>query len=174
MKKLLILLLILGMATTASAPNINFSLDGSNPMGTAMDVQFDQVINLSIIDDTDGLGYFGVKVQMNRDSFTAPATFTDWQSVQDGSWHDYSTESFYNFGLDVSAEGKEDGEQFRFKLTITGDDELDFYDTFSFWILAFGDNMEYTKVHEVTCTVVPEPMTILLLGVGGLALLRKR
>jgi len=179
MKKLLTLFLVLGLSSMASALTVNLSLDGSNAMGTTMDVDEGDVgvaISLSVICDTGGTGYYTYAQLVDDDkaayinvAFTAKAG--DMAGVTDMSVY---TPGYITWNLTASGSPSglpQAGKQFTFDLTPSTD--LEVGDTFDFWITVPNDD-NLTRTHTVTVTIVPEPMTILLLGIGGLFLRRRK
>jgi len=178
MKKLLTLFLVLGLSSLASALTINLSLNGTSAMGTTMDVLQDDLgegISLGIISDTSGEGYYTYlrMIDNNKATYTNVAITTKAGDM--GSVGDYSTATPGYITWLMTAAGSpsglpQAGKQFTFDLTPST--SLDYGDTFDFWITVPGDD-NLTATHTVTVKVVPEPITILLLGIGGLFLRRR-
>jgi len=180
MKKLLTLFLVLGLSSMASALTVSLSLDGSTAMGTTMNVDvadLGDAISLSIISNaTDN--YWTI-LKMNRTSLTEPATIINVTKTANAGGQaavdDYTYASLYQYQLTAASTSIPTnvvaGKHFTFDLTPSTNLELD--DTFDFWITVPNDN-NFPAGHTVTVTIVPEPMTILLLGIGGLFLRRRK
>ena len=181
MKKLLILVLVLGLASAANALTVNLSLDGVNPAPAAITVAPGDVINLSIISDTGGAaGNYWTYLEMNlpsagtlpvAGSFTINPNAGNLSSVAD-----YSNPGvFYDMELAANDSGGKvvAGEHFSFTLTISPGAAIDGSDDFDIWTLVPNDNT-YSTDDVLAVNIVPEPMTIALLGLGGLFLRRRK
>jgi len=183
MKKLLTLFLVLGLSSMASALTVNLSLDGSTAMGTTMDVDvadLGDAISLSVISDTSGVnGIYYNALSMYTTSSTEPATITnvtyttkagDLGAVTDYSYM-FTNQLYFSLVAGGTTVLPSAGVQFTFDLTPST--SLEVGDTFDFWITVPNDD-NATPSHTVAVTIVPEPMTILLLGIGGLFLRRRK
>jgi len=175
MKKLLTLFLVLGLSSMASALTVNLSLDGSTSMGTTLDVDIADVgtaISLGIISDTAGQVYFTALV-MNKGSATISNVVNTTKAGDLGAVADYSGTTQYLYALTIGGTTVLPAVGVQFTFDLTPDSDLVVDDTFDFWITV-PDDSNGTPGQVVTVTIVPEPMTILLLGIGGLFLRRRK
>ncbi len=183
MKKLLIFMLVLGMASAASALTVNLSLDGSTAAPVSVNVTPGSTTTIYIISDTSGAsgdywtylewnlpsaGSMGVTFGglPNADIFAAAgntASITDWSgAIVDVEFNAADS------GGNVAA-----GTHFKFDMTIGGGAATDGSDDFNIWTTKPNDG-SYPVDDVLTINIIPEPMTIALLGLGGLFLRRRR
>jgi hypothetical protein len=161
MKKLLVLMLVLGMATAANATVISWSVDS-----LTLDINATAVVNL-VADDATGYDIKSVGATagavasiVDIDPLAAAgqdATATALADPYLGWWNILSADST-GTPMNSIVSGN------HFDVTIKG--------------LATGTyaiNSDYYGTNDVlNITVVPEPATVALLGLGGLFLLRRR
>ena len=169
MKKLLILMLVLGLASSASA--LTVTLD---PTGSGNHSAGSVVIN--VVSDSDLLGhtsyiavvddtYGGFSSVVKLDAAGSSASVTDYGPYE--TWdYVYGIEAMGASG-DPDFTSVEDGTQFVATIAFTG--------------AAIGQdvtvellNSSLAKIDSYTIQGIPEPATIALLGLGGLFLLRRR
>jgi hypothetical protein len=170
-RALLICEIITCVISTSSALEIILSTDGTNPAPATMDVTPDQEIDFYLISDTGGAaGVYWAYLEMDSD---APATINDITALPASDYDDiipppFPPEPPYEIiiGPDPLA-----GPQYTWTLHINSD--APYLDQFSMWITAPNDD-NYPVEDIVDFTVVPEPMTIALLGLGGLFLRRRK
>jgi hypothetical protein len=167
MKKVLILMLVLGFVSSASALTVTLDPNGSQ-LAAAGNYSIDVVSD----EDTTGYDYFLVLPDDTYGSIDSvvdlPAAGDDGVVTSFGDMAGY----FDVFGvkaLDMSApfDSILAGVQFQADITFTG--------------AALGENLtvlllngQLETLDSMTYEGVPEPMTIALLGLGGLFLLRRR
>ena len=164
MKKLLILMLVLGMTSAANAV-ITWSVDE-----VTIDITVDPTAVVQLVSDS-GLSYTGVWVGADPSPLGVAeiTSMTILPAALDGSAVPTAYAGWWQIeGLDFNPDDAivvTPGNHF--DVTITGLVEgtytlgSDFYNT-------VGDNA------SLLVTVIPEPMTIALLGLGSLFLLRRR
>ena len=163
MKKLLVLILILGMSSLANAA---ITLDGPTlPINEGDTV----LLGINNGDGRDYLAYLSI-YYISEGGFSMGAmalapTAGDMSSI--GVPYDYSDIWEVEVTLAQSEGTTTPGIQFTAALTCMKMD-VDVY-------VELWDAANLTQpVDSLTITQVPEPMTIVLLGLGGLALLRRR
>ena len=168
MKQLsLMMVLLLAVAPLSSATITGLSVDGTTTpdVDGVATVGLGGVITISCIGDTaSGFEYLDMaKGYATMATPVATAAAGDLAGV-----FDWSTGVNYDFELTTADSGGSypGGVVFNANITATGI----VGDTFTVDVL---DGVNYAVLDTVTVTIVPEPATIALLGLGGL-LLRKR
>jgi hypothetical protein len=169
MKKLLVLLLVFGLASAANAAIVSLSVDGVNPSDGTEDIDVaSPTIVLSVLDDTDTHVWLMEVTVLKADATLGTPTPT----VKAGgmaSWNDWSDATWWIYELSTAGSPPDTplaGQQWYMNLTsLKGLGE-----TFTVNIGEYG----MPVAHSIEFTMVPEPMTVALLGLGGLLLLRRR
>lgn len=175
MKKMLILMLILGLVSTASA-TITMELresDGTTAVADLDDVQLGSDYVLVIMSDSAvattggvyGPGYAASDWD-NLGPVDSTATTLDTGNLSNIYW--YAGYQGYEYVYDdLMGPGISTGDIFEIDLSgdALGSFQLDLFD------YAYGST---TAVSSISGTVVPEPVTIALLGLGGLLLRRRK
>ena len=177
MKKLVVLMLVVGMASLASAA-ISLSVAGATSTGVdTYDIGVGAVATLGIeSDSSDAFStylYIGGEGQFG----TGSATDNGIAGVSNGvdlSGGNLSSiiQDYYGYGMNLNAADSGGalvpGTQFTADLTVGGIAG----DTF---VVSLTDPADYLlNASTLSFTVVPEPMTMALLGLGGLFLRRKK
>lgn len=174
MKKFLVLLMVLGVASVASA-TVTFDYNASEvtPGST-----FTLHVN-GLKTDLDWIGGIYTADQ-SQDSGTMDIEGATCYNGVGEVLEGYLTVCIYypSFdGADLKAgetpstePGSADGTWFDLDISVAGDASVN--DVQNFKILDFDS--AYAEIGEFNITVVPEPMTIALLGLGGLLLRRRR
>jgi hypothetical protein len=168
MKKLLVLLLVFGLASVANAMSVDLSVDGVNASDGTEDIDIlSPTITLSVISD-DTLGW---KMEVSTAQATSTLGFPVATSKAGSiaSVTDFSGAGLWDYELNtagVPGALPQVGEQWTMQLTALGG-------LGSVFTVNFGEYGQ-TPVSSIDFTVVPEPMTIALLGLGSLFLLRRR
>jgi hypothetical protein len=166
MKKLLILMLVLGLASMATAALV-ININGSDPGGSGNIINGDEIQVMSTNADTY-LGYVFIKTGSESGSLANGAFGSDYAGDQ-RSISAYSVTG-YGAGYKIIADYLDTATP-----TVSGEHfVMDFSggslsDT---GVIDLYHNL--TVVDSYTYTVVPEPMTIALLGLGGLLLRRRK
>jgi len=167
MKKLLILMLVLGMASSANALIVTLDPSGSAvvPAGT---------ITVNVVSDTADLGYeYAVKILDTTYASFSSVTATSDAGI-DSFLTDYAdalgaeTYTYVITTLDKGVSGTvQPGVQWILDIAFTGaaPDQTA--------TLALLDDT-LTQIGSYEMVGIPEPMTIALLGLGSLFLLRRR
>lgn len=168
MKKLLILVLVLGVAQLASA-TIFLSVDGTTQAGSGVTVGVGDSITVYVVDTAgvDHKNYWDMAMSQPATMATpiASAAAGELSAVTD-----YSTGTLYDFEL-LAAKGlgtPDIGSQFSAIFTATGIAG----ETFTMDLLEGAS--PYGNEDSLTITIVPEPATMAILGLGALLLRRKK
>ena len=168
MKKLLILVLVLGIAQLASA-TVFLSVDGTTAAVDGVTVPVGGSITVYVVDTVAGAdtGWYWdmaktepatMALPVAEQGFIAPAVL------------DLSTGALYDYGL-TAAMGSgfpTAGQQFSAVFTATGDAGQ------SFTMDLLQGASPYGSVDPLTVNIVPEPATMAILGLGALLLRRKK
>jgi len=183
MKKLLVLLLVFAMASCANAAIVSFSAGAGLPGDTiGITVSSDeQVIGVGLALITDnGFGGTANPGAWNAKFTTADAGYNGGASgfgagdliIATGSVTPgvYATGLLYAYGYDIPSDAVVGT-----TIVFTVGDLPDFGAASSIDYLVEGATTQMSMAGmEFTATVIPEPMTIALLGLGSLFLLRRR
>ncbi len=168
-KRLLLLMLVLGMTSSANA--VVFQVDGQDP-GQAVDIAegFTSVISVVSEDAFSWLGYIiveegGTGVLGEAARLDAAGDISAFSVYTEAGWG-----SGYELTVSMSQEGVPAiavGEQFTINYSggVLGQTAR---------ISLFLDPEYNNPVDSFAVTIVPEPMTVILLGLGGLFLLRRK
>ena len=153
-KKLLVLVMILGMVPSANAVIVRLSLDGINPAPDAVDVFPGQVLPMYVVSYSAGVSYWeemgtGLATITNVVSYPAAG---DLAEISGDIWG-------YKLTADDSAGNIKAGMHFSFDLTIIPDASPGDWDYFHLFNSPIPDD-------TVHLNVVPEPATLFLLGFG--------
>jgi len=190
MKKLLTLVLLLGLATVTQAAVIGFEAVG----GTVVDPGDTVTIQLKADTDCSGWSFHAVASSIVMSSFgslTAGAGAT----VSAGPYIDYGNSGILPAGLlfdtydaYYSTAASSGTVLMSFQVTIptnwngsaitiaplaAGETFKDLYGSTYTAVASYG-NLAATNVNIGGVTLTPEPITLTLLGLGGLALVRRR
>jgi hypothetical protein len=166
MKKLLVLLLVLGMASAANAAVVGLSVDGVNVSDGSELYDPSETITLYVLSDTDDYPWLmEVSVLMADATLGAPSPTANAGGM--ASWVDYSGGGLWDYELSTAgAPGSvKAGQQWIMNLTPN-------MPMAGMFIVNLGPYGE-PPVSSIEF-YVPEPVTIALLGLGGLLVLRRR
>jgi hypothetical protein len=166
MKKFVILLLVLGLASTSNAviTGLNSVTDGRVTWS---------IISEKLVGNGDSTGLYdgavypisGGTILPNNDN---PPTGGLYDAAGDngGVSYDGMFDGWYTYAQDLDGEtlpNQATGPWFKFDVTLASTLLIDVWSSNNSWADVIG-----------TITVVPEPMTIALLGLGGLFLRRRK
>jgi len=169
MKRVLSLILVLGLASTANAVPIPYIYINGSSAGPEYDVVMGNTISIEIYRLDDDETYDCLSFEDNSLYTLANPTVTT-NAGEYGSYYGPFTYPTYYPGVVLyqvsrAGSGISPGTMFLVDFTAgstTGTVDVNVYDeNFTLW-------------DSVTINIVPEPMTITLLALGGLAVLRKR
>ena len=181
MKKLLVIFLVLGMASLVHAATCTLTL--SSPNDTDL-VAIDTVIKVQLKAELDTSGNTYLKVIKGIDftngSGTNICTLGSWNTTAGAGAHTDGTQSgnsIVDAYLSTTDEMDEGTVLYEFLATIKEDG--------TFGMADVGDVLEYgvgfpppaygsVVLNGLAVTIIPEPMTIMLLGLGGLFLRRRK
>jgi hypothetical protein len=170
MKKLLIFILVLGLSSLANATmtNIEISIDGAT-VGASYDVLTGDTISVEMYSNNEdpGSGYLGLE---DNALYTLTNQAVTTNAGDQGGYTSYSYYGYTEIMVVVSktASGTiTPGVMFMVDFNAgSSTGTVDVY-------LA-SDESGYPTVDTLTINIIPEPMTIALLGLGGLFLRRRR
>jgi hypothetical protein len=172
MKKLLVLMLVLGMATAANA-TVQLYIDGS-PIGSSLDVVTGTTLTIQVYSDevANWGGYLMLDDPGSDGALSNPQTYAAAGNM--GSMTPYSYAG-WGYGYTVTTSDSGGATQAGVQHSADWDTtSLDVGDSATV-SLYDGRVSSYTPVDTLALTVIiPEPMTIGLLGLGGLFLVRRR
>jgi len=173
MRKLLVLMLVLVMASLASAGTVTISGD------TTINVGATKTYTVTYSGTPDLCGFDIDVHNNNKGTIGAPPTYlaANRNTVYDGYWQPPRDEEGAGIEVTEATDGATLGTTwFTITVTATGvkDDVItltsqDIYIVDTDWNQASGHTMGTLGI-----TIVPEPMTLVLLGLGGLFLRRRR
>ena len=187
MKKLLIFMLVLGLASTASALTISLTSGGKSTLVIGVDVALNGVITVDLKADTPAMGISGIDFQNTGETINAVGA---WVGFPGGFALVPGTLVPVAGGLDadimrasgnaaVGTEAAANTVLYSFNVTVSGNGTVspvmlptDVFSTmtgpppYGYW---FG-----AAITQNALTIIPEPMTIALLGLGGLLLRRRK
>ena len=170
MKKFLVLMLVLGLTSAASAvmDDVDLSLNGGAAADITIDVGDTVLIDVKNNNTNSGIVYLYIgplSLETLSDPDIKDAAGNIGWYTQD-TWETYD---LFEVGVADNNPGtppdKEIGIVFDVVLTCDGTGDVDVY---------LYDVTEETLFGSMTITQVPEPMTIALLGLGGLFLRRRK
>lgn len=176
MKKLLILMLVLGMASAANAVVVSYEYRdaAATSVISAVDVTVSTDFTLVIIGDregADGWSWGGKIYDHAAQGGVADMTSASMVGTNAGSMRGISGYSITYDGYDFTAgdlgTGGADDDWFIINLSVLGGQD-------SGTVTIDSLNPDYTVLESMSIDVIPEPMTIALLGLGSLVLLRRR
>ena len=165
MKKLLILTLVLGFASSASALTVTLDPSGDQPLGVGS-------YDVYVVSDVDIMPYSYLVALADKTygSITVTALSNAGQDASVVSYGDgmgyFNVYAIETLDMSEPFDSILMGNQFQIAVTYTGaavGEDLT--------VLLMGPDL---STLDSTTFQIPEPMTIALLGLGGLALLRRR
>jgi hypothetical protein len=163
MKKLLVLILVLGLCSVANA-TISLRVNGSE-VGTSASVTVTDVIGVY---STDSSVYLALVLTDTPANDLANGAITtnagDWGNITAYSLSGYG--DGYYMTADYSGTPPSAGIQFTMNVSGSIDD--------TFQIQLWHEDDWVNTADTLDITIIPEPMTIALLGLGGLFLRRRR
>jgi hypothetical protein len=172
MKKLLVLLSVLVLASMANAA-VYLSIDGVNASDGTEEIQdLGGTVTVYVMDNAGGSSYT-YYLDMLKVAGGGHATMT-YPSVYAAAGDlatisgDYSTTTLYDYELFAGDSGGNVLTGVHFSSVITESGAVD--DTFNVDLIDYGVG----TLDTITFTIVPEPMTVALLGLGGLFLRRRK
>ena len=181
MKKLLVLLMVLAFVSVSSAA-VFLSIDGTTAADSAIDIlDGGTTVTLYVVCDSTPLDYrryldMATVAGGGHASMTVPVinhgTIGTGDAGDDAKVTSYGNANLYDYELTAadleSPYSSATGVHFSTVLTEAG--AVD--DTFTVDLL--DGNSPYGVLDTITFTIVPEPMTVALLGLGGLFLRRRK
>jgi hypothetical protein len=167
MKKLLALLLVAGMASAANAAVVGLSVDGATVSDGTEDIPQNTIIELSIVSDTDDHPWL-MELRVLKAHATLGTPIPRYCPDCAYICFDYSDETWWDYELTTAGPpgSVKAGKQWSMNLSTS----LPIGSVFTVYLGPYGAS----PVSTIDFTVVPEPMTIALLGLGGLLALRRR
>lgn len=179
MKKLLILMLVLGLVSTASAVTMSLTSGGSSTLTIGTDVEIDDVITVDLVlaDNSSGLQY--VDFVSSTSDGTKPLISAVGSWAQMTIMPDAGTLTSGDI-LDATASApggqEKSGTVYSFSATVKGTGEITPVMTSGdYWFVLTNPYFYYgNTVTQNALTIVPEPATVMLLGLGGLLLRRRK
>ena len=175
MKKLLVLLCVFALATVANATILELSIDGAtNGAGTTANttlVVSDEITIDVYCSSHDGIApdyWLGIEGQNPDTGEWYRSTETLYAAGPQGVVMTNGTIGdawYYNYVQDPGTDVGEVGKWFDVVFHCTGEGEL---------LINLYDPSGYNVIDTIAVTQIPEPMTIALLGLGGLLPRRRR
>jgi len=164
MKKLLVLMLVLGMSSLASATisvsapsQLNYTINETGTISVMSDDVIDDGIYLDIYYVSAG------NYSLGTPTLTGLAPTLSTASLYAGGFDNDELEILF---ASAPGEGVVTGEWFTIDITCLGPGDV--------LLEVYGSAAPYPLLQTLTIAQVPEPMTVALLGLGGLFLLRRR
>ena len=166
MKKMLILMLVLGFASTASASLVLLSVDGATAAGDTVQILEGATITLSVISDGPDPWLMEVSTLVSGATLGLPTAtaaaggMADYADYSDATMWDYELATGGVISLPTA------GVQWTMDLTAVAPRDSQFTVDLGEYGAAPADSILFE--------VIPEPVSILLLGLGGLFLRRRK